>query len=235
MPRTLPVALILFCSGLCRTQDFPLPCPLGHRDKPLIQETTPPQRIMLTIPAASEISVQLLSGIHSQVSHLGDPVKAQVLETVYVNGRAAIPRGSFFDGRITRIHAAGRMRRPGELAFRFEQITLPDGQVRPIFGVLTSVDKARSPNSRLDPEGYLKGSRVGSYRSVAAGLVGFGAGTVPAARLLGSSAAKALLPAASAAWLGYEILWPRGNEVNIFPATRCSIRLNYPLTLYATS
>jgi hypothetical protein len=39
------------------------------------------------------------------------------------------------------------------------------------------------------------------------------------------------LSIAGAAVIGYEILWPKGHEVNLPPETRCLMRLNYPLTV----
>ena len=40
-----------------------------------------------------------------------------------------------------------------------------------------------------------------------------------------------VIEAAGAAAIGYEILWPKGHDVNLPPETRCLIRLSYPLTV----
>ena len=230
----LVTVTILFCLPLGKAQVSPFTYVLTHRDElPSRPNLAPTPQLTLTIPAASELSVQLLSGIHSQVSRVGDPVKAQVLETVYVNGQIALPSGSLLDGRITRIRSAGRVHRAAELGLRFEQITLPDGQEQPISATITGLENGRALRSRLDAEGFLKGSRLFSSKGIAAGLIGFGVFAVPRAQLLGASALSTLLPLGSAGLLCYEILWPRGNDVHLPPDTRCRIRLNYPLAVRA--
>lgn len=230
----LAVATLLFCSLSGGAQDYPLPFGLLHRDELRSQLfNSPTPHSTLTIPAASELRVQLLSGIHSQVSRVGDPVTALVLQPVYVNGRVALPVGSLLDGRITRVRPAGHVHRSAELAFRFEQITLPDGQAESISAVLSALDTNRFSRPRLDPEGYLKGARFFASKGMAAGLLGLSAGAIPTARLFASPALHALLPVGGAAFFGYELLWPRGNDVHVLPDTLCSIRLNYPLTVRA--
>lgn len=223
-------ATVLSFLSPCRAQDTSIPFLLGHRNAPSPSNPTLGREFTVTVPALSELRVQLLSGIHSRISHVGDPVKARVLQPVYVNGRVALPPGSFLDGRITRVQSAGRMHRPAELSFRFERITLPDGQAEVISTVLAGVDDARSLKSQLDPEGYLKGARFFS-KGIAASVIGLGALGVPLSQLVGSSALKTLFPLGGAGLLGYEILWPRGNEVHLPPDTRCRIRLKDSLTV----
>jgi hypothetical protein len=47
----------------------------------------------------------------------------------------------------------------------------------------------------------------------------------------GAAAASVGLSVAGAAAVGYELLWPKGHEVNVPPETQCLLRLNYPLTV----
>ena len=39
------------------------------------------------------------------------------------------------------------------------------------------------------------------------------------------------LPATGGGLVGFELLWPRGNDVHVPPETRARIRLNYPVTV----
>jgi hypothetical protein len=47
----------------------------------------------------------------------------------------------------------------------------------------------------------------------------------------GAAAASVGLSVAGAAAVGYELLWPKGHEVNLPPETECRVRLNYPITV----
>jgi hypothetical protein len=188
----------------------------------------------LTIPAQTEATAQLLSGIHTQVSHVGDPIRAQLLKPVYVDGHVALPQGTLLDGRITRIRSAGRLRRPAELSLRFEQITLPDGQDQPIAAVLTALDTPAPPKVRLDSEGQLKGTKPSAWRGLTGCLAGLGALAVVQGNLSGAAALGATLPLGGGTVLGYAFLWPRGSDVHLPPETRFRIRLYNPLTVRVT-
>lgn len=176
----------------------------------------------VTIPADTRATVQLLSGVHTGFSRVDDPIKAQLLRPVVVNGRVALPPGTLLDGRVTAVRTVGRLNRPAELALRFEQITLPDGDVEPIAAVFATAP----PHTRLDREGHLKGARSVSWKGLAGGIAAFGSFSVAS-----SAAFWPVLPAAGTAWLGYEFLWRRGSDVHLPPQTSCQIRLDYPLTI----
>lgn len=185
----------------------------------------------ITIPAETEVAVQMLSGSHTQVSRVNDRIVARLLQTVYVNGRVALPSGSLLDGRITLVRPTGHLHRPAELGMRFDRITLPDGQADSIAAVLTEIGDAKKLHLHLDSEGHLSGSRGLSVKALLGGFVGLGAlGTVRAA-LISPTALSALLPWGGAAVAGFEILFPRGSDVNLPPDTECRVRLNLPLTV----
>jgi len=184
----------------------------------------------LTVPADTQAAVTMLSGLHTRISQVDDPVTARLQRAVYVNGQLALPQGSLLNGRVTRVQLAGRMHRPAELGFRFESITLPSGETEPISAVLASLDTPLK-KVRLDPEGYLKGTRGFSPKALLGGIVALGTFGVGKAALAATSAASTLLPAGGAALLGYAAIWPRGNDVNLPPQTPCHVRLNYPVTV----
>lgn len=185
----------------------------------------------LTVPAETEVAVQMLSGIHTRVSRVNDLVTARLLQPVYVNGRIALPSGSLLDGRITMIHPSRRLHRSAELGLRFEKITMPDGQAKSIAAVLAALENPEQLRLRIDAEGHLFASREVSWKSLFAGMAGLGAFGGVKAAAAGSAALSKVLPLGSAGWLGYEILWPRGRDVNLPPETLCRLRLNDPLTV----
>jgi hypothetical protein len=183
--------------------------------------------LTLTIPAETRATVQLLSGIHTRFTRVDDPIKARVLQPVVIDGKVALPSGALLDGKVTRVRPAGRANRAAELGLRFDQVTLPDGEVEPIAAVLA----VAPPHTRLDREGYLKGARSVSWVGVAGGISAIGVFAVAKATFSSSAAFWPILPAAGTALLGYEFLWRRGSDVHLPPQTACQIRLDYPLTV----
>ncbi len=185
----------------------------------------------LTVPADTEVNVQMLSGIHTRINRVDDLVMAKVMEPVYVNGRVALPSGTLLDGRITIIRPSGHIHRSAELGLRFDKILLPNGEEKPITGLLAQAEMPKSLNLRLDAEGHLRGSRGSSWKSLFGGAAAFGTfGVLKVAAVTGSAMTWAL-PVGGAALIGYEVLWSRGPEVNLPPETRCRVRLSYPLTV----
>jgi hypothetical protein len=188
---------------------------------------SPDSPLTLTIPAETRATVQLLSGIHTRFTRVDDPIKAQLLQPVVIDGKVALPSGTLLDGRVTRVRPAGRVNRSAELSLRFDQVTLPDGDVEPIIAVLA----VAPPHTRLDREGYLKGARSISWAAVTGGASAIGSFVVAKAAFAGTAAFWPILPAAGTALLGYEFLWHRGSDVHLPPQTACQIRLDYPLTI----
>ena len=128
------------------------------------------------------------------------------------------------------IRNSGHAHRPAELGLRFDTILLPDGQSEPMAGILALLEQSSKLDLHLDSEGHLTAGRALSLKTLmgGAGLGSFGAIKAVAT---GATAASLSLSLAGAAAIGYEVLWPRGHEVNLPPETRCLMRLNYPLTV----
>jgi hypothetical protein len=227
--RRAAVFMVVF-AFTAMAQDYTLTGPLSHRMT--TGEIAPAaERATLTVPAETEVKVQVLSGIHSQINHVNDPVVAEVLKPVFVEGKLALPPGSLLDGHITMIRNAGHMHRAAELGMRFDHITLPDGQEKPVAAVLAALEHPEILDIHLDSEGRVTSNRALSWKTLG---LGFGAlGTFGALKIaaVGSASASLALPLGGAALISYEALWRRGREVNMPPDTQCRLRLNYPLTV----
>jgi len=223
------ITVIGFLAIAAFAQENEVPPVLPHRNGPELTRPVSPGG-SVTVPAETQVSIQMLSGLHTKVNHPNDLVTARVLTTVFVDGHVALPSGSILDGRITMIRKSGHVHRPAELRLRFDEVVLPDGQAEPMAGVLASLEKSSNPDLHLDAEGHLTGGRARSWKTFigGAGLGSFGAIRAVAT---GAAAASVGLSVAGAAAVGYELLWPKGHEVNVPPATQCLLRLNYPLTV----
>jgi len=224
--------LMTFLAIAASAQQGEPPLQLPHRSGPGLTwpESPVPRSKNVTVPAETEVSIQMLSGIHTQVNHPNDLVTAQLVRPVYVNGRLALPSGSILDGRITMIRKSGHVHRPAELRLRFDEIVLPDGEAEPMAAVLAVLEAPGKLDLHVDAEGHLMGGRALSWKTLIGGV---GLGSVGAIKAVatGAAAASVGLSVAGAAAIGYELLWPKGREVNLPPDTHCFIRLNYPLTV----
>jgi len=225
------VVLILGLAVAATAQDYSPVQPLFHRDNAGATASTS-ERLMLTVPADTEMKVQVLSGVHSQINHVDDPVTAEVLNPVFVHGKIALPPGSILDGHITMIRNAGHMHRSAELGMRFDHITLPDGQEKPVAAVLAALEHPENLDIHLDSEGRLTSNRSVSWKMLAGGFSALGTFGALKIAAVGSAGASLALPIGGAALISYEALWRRGGEVNMPPDTRCRLRLNYPLTVH---
>jgi hypothetical protein len=225
------ITVIGFLAITALAQEGQVPLTLPHRSgpKPTRTESSGPSGI-ITVPAETQVSVQMLSGIHTRVNHANDLVTARLLQTVYVDGRVALPSGSILDGRIILLRNSGHVHRPAELGLRFDQIVLPNGQAESMAGVLAEMENSSKLDLHIDAEGHLTGGRALSWKTLIAG-VGLGSFGAIKAVASGATAFSMSVSLAGAAAIGYEILWPKGHEVNLPPETRCLIRLNYPLTV----
>jgi hypothetical protein len=218
-------------AGLVAAQEGETSFGLPHRGGPLPSAgALSISKDTLTVPAETQVRVEMLSGIHTRVNHANDLVAARLLQPIYVDGRVAIPSGSIMDGRITLIRNSGHVHRPAELGLRFDKIVLPDGQAETMAGVLAATVPTGRPNLRIDAEGHLTGGRGLSWKTF---LGGAGLGSLGAIKAVasGATAVSMSLTFAGAAAIGYELLWPKGRDVNLPPETPCLVRLNYPLTV----
>jgi hypothetical protein len=225
------ITLMSFLAITAWAQEGEAPMMLPHRSGLEPTRTVPSMPSdTVTVPAETQVSIQMLSGLHTQINHADDLVTARLLQPVLVGGRIALPSGSILDGRITMIRNSGHVHRPAELGLRFDKIVLPDGQSEPMAGVLVVMDKSSKLDLHIDAEGHLTGGRALSWKTLIGG-VGLGSFGAIKAVASGATAASMSLSLAGAAAIGYEILWPKGHDVNLPPETRCLIRLSYPLTV----
>ncbi len=233
MAKTLTgIAVVMFLfSTASVAQEAPAVSPAPQLQQHLTADGTRAAIDTLTVPAQTEASVQLLSGLHTRVSRVDDPVKAELIRPVYVNGRIALPRGTLLDGRVTEIRSAGRLGRAAEIGFRFETITLPDGQEERIAAFLTGLDDALAGKTRLDSEGHVKGPGASTWKKIAGGLLALGAVSTAGVSAAGTSALAAILPVGGSAVFGYALILPRGGDVHIPPETRIRVRLHDDLTV----
>lgn len=185
----------------------------------------------LTVPAETLIKARMLTGMHTLVSHVNDPIAAEITQPVYISGQLALPTGTLFDGHITAVRPPGRMRHAGKISFRFDYVTLPSGQQIPVSAVISSLEHNQGVMGELDSEGHLEGRRKTSWKTFLTGFLTVGGLTAAKIAVASSAALTVAAPASAAAFVGYEIFLMRGGNVSVPPNTGCHIRLNSSLTV----
>lgn len=237
MRKTL-LAFVIFAlsTAVCAAQENFRPATLTVRGETDAGSASPQRAItVVTVPADTEAAIEMLSGLHSRVSHVDDPIEARLTRAVYVEGRVVLPFGTLLQGHVARVQSAGRMHHGAEMTLRFDEISLPDGQSAPISAIISSAKGSGLRDVRVDEEGNLKGSRGFSFKRMLGGVAGVGSFTTIRAAMAGAATLAYSLPASGAAFVGYEFLVPRGNEVHVPPETQFRIRLNNPVTVQVRS
>jgi type IV secretion system protein VirB10 len=99
----------------------------------------------------------MINSVSTKQSVAGDRIYLETAFPVMVNGRMVIPRGSWVTGTVTEVTRPKRgLKGNGELAVRFDSLTLPNGVTRSFRSDIGALDATNS--GTLDREhGTVKG------------------------------------------------------------------------------
>jgi len=81
----------------------------------------------VTVPAGTQIVLELVDGASSQSSAVGDEVVARLAEPVRIDGELALPVGTRVEGRVTEVRKLARVGGQAILALAFERVDTGDG------------------------------------------------------------------------------------------------------------
>jgi hypothetical protein len=188
----------------------------------------------ITIPADTEIPLQLKNAIDTKHARPGDGVYCQTTFPVVVDNIIVIPAGSYVKGEITRVQRAGRVSKRAQVLFNFKTIIFPTGYTVEMPGTLHG-DPGSAHTRIADNEGTVKtdghdkvkklpeAGRDAAYGSVGGAIA---TGTANGARIGGGIGAAAGLAG---------ILLTRGADVRIEPGAALAMRLQRPLVVDVTS
>ncbi len=106
---------------------------------------------LVTIPVDTELIVELLGGINTELSKEGDKFQARVISPYEFSG-------AIIEGRISKIQKPGRIKRRSEVLLSFDRIVLTDNRWGNFNALLTEVLPIKGDNvSRVDVEGVIEG------------------------------------------------------------------------------
>jgi hypothetical protein len=80
----------------------------------------------IDVPSGTHIPLVLHNAISTRSARPGDPVYFETLFPVMIDGRVAIPAGSYVSGEVTESKRPGRVKGRGELMIRLKTLILPN-------------------------------------------------------------------------------------------------------------
>lgn len=84
--------------------------------------------VMLTLPATTELELEILDPVSTATSVVGDPVRAAVVRDVLQDGLLAIPAGSRVFGTVEGMVAEKKIAGQALLSIRFDELELTSGE-----------------------------------------------------------------------------------------------------------
>lgn len=177
--------------------------------------STPPPAT-LTIPAGTVLSVRINEFLSSDQNQVGDRVTATLQQPVVVNGYVVARRGQMLVGQVEAAEKAGRIKGTSQLGIELTDLTVADGQSRPILTELWKGSGGTSHGADAATIGGTTalGAAIGSIADWGRGAaIGAGAG--------------------AAAGIG-AVLLTRGRPTVIPPETWLTFRLKEAVTVDTT-
>jgi type IV secretion system protein VirB10 len=183
----------------------------------------------ITVPAGTQVLLQLKSPIDTKSARVGDGVYCQSTFPVTIDDVVVIPAGTYVKGRITRVQRPGRVKGRAEILFNFNSMIFPNGHTVDLPGALQNEPGAT--NSKVaDEEGTV---RANGQKGKDAGTVASTAGTGAAiGAISGGGVRGAGIGAGVGGVVGLAtVLLTRGQDVRIDQGTSLEMVLQRPLTV----
>jgi hypothetical protein len=141
--KFLPWLAAIVVAGLVGTlwsqsgKEDDTPAPLAPREGQLVVEHPPgffgkllgrPSRLVISIPAETELELALQTSLTSESAQPGDEFEASLRSDVTIEGVLAIPRDSRIFGHVSHAQGAGKTSGRGEITLELDALELEDGE-----------------------------------------------------------------------------------------------------------
>jgi len=104
---------------------------------------TPPNTIQ--VEAGTHVLLSMINSVSTKQSVAGDRIYLETAYPIWVNGKLAVPRGSWVTGTVTEVTRPKRgLKGNGEIAVRFDSLTLPNGVTRNFRSDIGALDALNS-------------------------------------------------------------------------------------------
>ena len=119
------------------------------------------------VPSGTSLPLVLHNGISTHSAKVGDPVYFETLFPIMIEGRVAIPAGSYVSGEVTETKRAGRVKGRAELMIKLNTLILTNGYLVNLNAVPRSA--GTGGHERVDNEGKVIGDsdKAGDVGTVA--------------------------------------------------------------------
>ena len=102
------------------------------REREREEEARRPAPLVVNVPAGTVMEVELLEGLSSQTSEVGDIFRVRVASDVSSDGAVGIPAGAEIVGVVTEAVPLGKVGGRAKLGLKFTDLVLPNGRTVPI-------------------------------------------------------------------------------------------------------
>jgi len=170
----------------------------------------------ITLPAGSELHVELITTLSSKTNDTGDLWTAKVVEPIFGKGGEIVPEGSTVDGHVAYVKGPGRVKGKGEMRLIADSITTPDASK---YNIVASLQDAQGTKVKGE-EGTIQGPGKDTKGTAVETGVGAAAGAGVGALADGGKGALYGMGIGAAAALahgllkkGKNIVLPQGAEL----------------------
>ncbi len=214
----------------------PPPTATGTPSNPAPATTAPaagssaPKPGKVEVPSGTSIPLVLHNGISTHSAKVGDPVYFETLFPIMIDGRVAIPAGSYVSGEVTESKRPGRVKGRGELMIKLNTLILTNGYMVNLNAVPR--DAGTGGRATVDHEGKVIGdsdtaSDVGTVAKTTAAGAGIGGIATQSAKGVGIGAGVGAAAGLMA------VLLTRGPDAELPRGTTVDVTLNRPILLDA--
>lgn len=193
--------------------------------------TAPAGAKQITVPAGTQVLLQMRSPIDTKSARIGDGVYCQSSFPVTINNVVVIPAGTYVKGRITKVQRAGRIKGRAEVLFSFDTMIFPNGYTVDLPGALQNEPGATN-SAVADEEGTVKANgQKGKDTATVARTAGSGA----AVGAIAAGGKGAGIGAAAGGIVGLAtVLLTRGQDVRIEQGASLEMVIQRALTVDVT-
>ena len=227
--------LLLFAltmvAAFAQAQDEPIMAPPQHTPPQVIPRTPENARNTITLPAGTRIPVELEHAINTKSARDGDAIYCVTNFPVVVDGKIAIPPGTYLQGTIQHSKRAGRVKGKAEILMHFTTLIFPSGYTVMLPGTVGGMPGSETSQMKdKDSEGTVQGDGNKTHDAATVGKVaatGAGVGAVAA-----QSAKGAAVGGLAGAGIGLaSVLLTRGPDVHLTRGTLIEVSLERPITI----
>lgn len=173
----------------------------------------------ISIPADTELIVELLGDINTKQSKVGDKFQARVIAPYEISG-------AIVEGRIEKIQKPGRIKKRAELSLRFDQIRLSERRWSNFNATLAEVLPYKGDNvRRVDAEGVVEGRSSTKDDSIKVGAT-TGTGLVIGA-VAGGPVGAAVGAGVGAAFGVGAVIIERGKDIKLIQGQQLRVKTAY--------